>query len=116
MELAHGGFPLVDPGTALLPVALGGAAPVQIAGGADFEDGVVAAVEDEAEAAGVGFARGGGHDAGVEDGDQGARGEFPEAGVGGCEEVEVEGPGEVCEGEDHEFAAGVLFACGGFGG
>lgn len=113
--LAHTGMPLIDPRAAGFTIALDALAPAQVPAGADFQDGVIAGVEDEAEAAGVLFARGWRHDAGVEDGDQGARGEFPEAGVGGGEEVQVEAPFEVGEAEDHVFASGVSLALGGLG-
>lgn len=107
---------LIDPRAAELAIALDALAPAQVPAGADLQDGVVAGVEDEAEAAGVLLAWGWRHDAGVEDGDEGAWGEFPEAGVGGGEEVEVEAPFEVGEGEDHVFASGVGLAFGCFGG
>lgn len=108
-------MPLIDPCVAGLAIALDALAPAQVPAGADLEDGVVAGVEDEAEAAGVLFAWGWRHDVGVEDGDEGAGCEFPEAGVGGGEEVEVEAPFEVGEGEDHVFASGVGLAFGCFG-
>lgn len=106
---------LIDPRAAELAIALDALAPAKVPAGADLEDGVVAGVEDEAEAAGVLFAGRRGHDARVEDGDEGTRGEFPEAGVGGGEEVEVETPFQVGKGEDHVFAPGVGLAFGCFG-
>ena len=93
----------VDPGVADAAVLLDGFAEREVAGRADFEDGVVARVEGEGEASRVGFARGWGHDAGIQDGDDGAGDKFPEARVGGREEVEVDGPFEVGESHDHVF-------------
>lgn len=80
---------LIDPAAAGCAVPAQAAAPAEIPRAADLEDGVVAAVQGEGEAACVGFPGGGRHDGGVEEGDDGARGEFPEASVACAEEVEV---------------------------
>lgn len=115
MELAHAGVPLVDPGVAGSPVLAHAGAPAEVAARAELEHRVVVGVEGEGEAVVVRVARGRGHDGGVEHGDEGPRREFAEAGEGRGEEVEVEGPFEVGEGEDHVFAALVGRAFGGFG-
>lgn len=110
MPLAKLGVPLVDPAAAGLAVALDALAPAQIPARAHLQDRVVARVEREREAARVGSGPRRGHDGWVEDGDEGAGGQFPEAGVGCGEEVEVERPFEVCERKYHEFPPRVHLA------
>ena len=115
MPLAILGMSLIHPAAAVLPVAPDAFAPSQVAADADLQDRVVAGVEHKREATRVGFPRRRWHDGGVENGDEGSWGEFPEPGVGGGEEIQVQRPFKVRKRKDHVFPSSIHFAIGGFG-
>lgn len=93
----------VDPGGAGPAIAPDAGAMAEVPCRAELQDGVVAAGEGEGDGGG-GVGGAGRHDGGVEDGDDGSGGEFPEPPEGGGEEEEADLPLEVGEGDGHVFA------------